>query len=78
MIYMQSPQLTEDQRIYLFELNTDEQKIISSNLTIATKIDAIIRLGYFRLKQQFFQFDLQEVLDDVQHVVERYFSPVPS
>lgn len=68
------PQLTEEQRIGLFELNKDEQKILVSNLSMAAKVDAIIRLGYFRLKQQFFQFDLQEVSDDLNYVMERYFS----
>jgi uncharacterized protein DUF4158 len=59
------PQLTEDQRINLFELDRDEQKILASNLSTPAKIDSIIRLGYFKLKQQFFQFDLQEVSGDV-------------
>ncbi len=68
------PQLTEDQRINLFELNRDEQKILISNFSMSAKIDAIIRLGYFKLKQQFFQFDLLAVSDDVKHVMERYFS----
>ena len=68
------PQLTEDQRIYLFELNKDEQNIIASNISMATKIDAIIRLGYFKHKQQFFLFNLHEITDDVNHVMERYFS----
>jgi len=68
------PQLTEDQRIHLFELAREEQKILVSNLSMPAKIDAIIRLGYFKLKQQFFQFNLHEVSDDVKHVMERYFS----
>jgi TnpA family transposase len=68
------PQLTEDQRIHLFELNMDEQKIIASNISMATKIDAIIRLGYFKQKQQFFIFDFHEISADVNHVMERYFS----
>ena len=68
------PQLTEDQRINLFELDRGEQKILASNLSTPAKIDSIIRLGYFKLKQQFFQFDLQEVTGDVKHVMERYFS----
>jgi hypothetical protein len=68
------PQLTEDQRINLFELDRDEQKILVSNLSTPAKIDAIVRLGYFKLKQQFFQFDLREVSEDVRHIMERYFS----
>ena len=68
------PQLTEEQRINLFELDRDEQKILVSKLSMSSKIDAIIRLGYFKLKQKFFQFDLQEVSEDVKHVMERYFS----
>lgn len=36
----------------------------------------IIRLGYFKQKQRFFSFDLPEVSDDVNHVMERYFEPI--
>lgn len=69
------PQFTDDERIWLFELNLEEQKILTSDIAIATKIDAIIRLGYFKRKQQFFQFNLPEIKDDVNHIIERYFSP---
>lgn len=69
------PQLTEEQRTCLFELNKDEQKILVSNISIESKVDTIIRLGYFKQKQQFFRFDLHQVLDDVDHIVGRYFAP---
>ena len=69
------PQLTDDERTWLFELNQEEQKILVSRMSIAAKVDAIIRLGYFKQKQQFFSFDLQETTGDVNHVIERYFSP---
>ncbi|MBF0363840.1 MAG: DUF4158 domain-containing protein [Oligoflexia bacterium] len=69
------PKLSADERTCLFELNQEEQKILSFDISTATKVDAIIRLGYFRQKQQFFQFDLSEVNDDVKHILERYFLP---
>ena len=59
------PQLTEDERISLFELTRAEQTILSSNISIASKVDTIIRLGYFKQKPHFFQFDLTEVPEDV-------------
>jgi hypothetical protein len=67
------PQLTEDERIALFELTQEEQSILSSKISIASKVDAIIRLGYFKQKPHFFQFNLSEIPEDVQHVIERYF-----
>jgi hypothetical protein len=67
------PQLTEDERISLFELTQSERIILSSKMSIASKVDAIIRLGYFKQKPHFFQFDLSEIPDDVKHVMERYF-----
>jgi len=70
------PQLTEEERISLFELNHEEQKILTSNIENATKVDAIIRFGYFRKKQQFFSFDLDEVSEDVNHIIQRYFESV--
>ncbi|MBF0366616.1 MAG: Tn3 family transposase [Oligoflexia bacterium] len=69
------PQLNDDERAWLFELNREEQKIFEARTSNATKIDAIIRLGYFKQKQQFFQFDLREVQGDVKHLLGRYFEP---
>lgn len=69
------PELSEDERTWLFELNPEEQKILASTISNAAKVDAIIRLGYFKRKQQFFQFDLHEIPDDVKHVSERYLIP---
>ena len=70
------PELTEDERIWLFELTQEEQLILSSKISIAAKVDAIIRLGYFKRNPQFFQFDLADIPDDVNHVMERYFESV--
>lgn len=67
------PQFTEEERIHRFELLPEEQGILSMNLSLETKVDAIIRFGYFKQTSQFFSFTLQEVAEDVQHVVERYF-----
>ncbi|CAN5464588.1 hypothetical protein BH10PSE19_BH10PSE19_11120 [soil metagenome] len=69
------PQLTEDERTWLFELNTTERKILVSSISNTAKVNAIIQLGYFKRKQQLFQFDLHEVPDDVDHVIGRYFTP---
>lgn len=68
------PKLTEDEKIGLFELSSDEQSILTSKISVAAKVDAIIRLGYFKQKPLFFQFKLAEVPDDVHHVIERYFN----
>ena len=70
------PQLTEDERIWLFELTQEEQLILSSKISIATKVDAIIRLGYFKRNPQFFQFNLTDIPDDVNHIMDRYFESV--
>ena len=67
------PQLTEDERILFFDLSSKEQVILTLKISIAAKVDAIIRLGYFKHKPLFFQFKLAEVPDDVNHVLERYF-----
>ena len=67
------PQLTEEHRVFLFELDKAEQEILVSKISTASKVDAIIRLGYFKQKRQFFQFILHEVMDDVHHIIERYF-----
>lgn len=69
------PEFNEEERCCIFELEREEQKILEANISTATKVDAIIRLGYFKQKQQFFQFDLRDVKQDVDHILQRYFSP---
>ena len=49
------PQLTEDERILLFDLSAKEQVILTLKISIAAKVDAIIRLGYFKHKPLFFR-----------------------
>ncbi len=34
----------------------------------------MLQLGYFKVKHLFFTFDLHEVSDDLQHVLEEHFS----
>ena len=70
------PLLTEDERVGLFELTSGDRVILTSKISIAAKVDAIIRLGYFKQKPMFFQFKLSEVPDDVNHIMERYFDSI--
>jgi hypothetical protein len=68
------PQFTDEERAYFFELSHGEESLLGGQVNIARKIYTIILLGYFKAKQQIFQFDLEEAKDDVQYVLKRYFS----
>ena len=50
------PQFTDEERAYFFELNHDEESLLGGQVNIARKIYTIILLGYFKAKQQIFQF----------------------
>lgn len=66
-----------EQRLY-FTLNQSERAALVQHSNIKTRIYFILQLGYFEAKQQFFNFSLDEVSNDVQFIVSTYYSDTPS
>jgi hypothetical protein len=48
-------------------------KILAFKSSLASKIDFILQLGYFKSKHQFFTFTLNDVPEDVSYIINRYF-----
>lgn len=66
------PRFTEDDRQLYFDFSTPEKIAIEAR-TFSVGVYLALELGYFKAKRQFFPFEQDEVLGDLQHIVERYF-----
>lgn len=64
---------TYEQSLY-FALNRAERAALEQFRNTQTRIHFILQLGYFKAKQQFFNFSLDEVSSDVQYIVATYYS----
>jgi TnpA family transposase len=62
-----------EQRLY-FTLNPSERDALRQFSNTKTRIYFILQLGYFKAKQQFFNFSLEDVKDDVKFIVGTYYS----
>ncbi len=64
---------TYEQSLY-FSLNSTERTAVEQFRNTQTRIHFILQLGYFKAKQQFFSFSLDEVSSDVQYIVATYYN----
>jgi hypothetical protein len=71
-LYAQPVFNTHEQRLY-FTLNQVERTALAQFSNTKTRIYFILQLGYFKAKQQFFNFSLDEVSNDVQFIVTTYY-----
>jgi len=58
------PAFTVHERQLYFTLSPSEREALAQHTNTKTRIYFILQLGYFKAKQQFFNF----VLEDVRHV----------
>jgi hypothetical protein len=61
-----------EQRLY-FTLTQSERAALAQFSNTKTRIYFILQLGYFKAKQQFFNFSLDEVYNDVQFIMGIYY-----
>jgi len=71
------PELTNDDRLVLFDLSEEDHKEIKRLPGEAVKINYILQLGYFRAKTYFFNFTFQQVRQDVWFIINNYFPKTP-
>ena len=67
------PQLTNEERQLIFELDENDKSYLNQINTIPAKINYILHLGYFRISQYFFSFNFQDVKEDVKFILKTYF-----
>jgi len=69
----QIPKFTDDERSWYFELNGKEQKLLEFSGNTKTKADVILQFGYFKAKNQFFQYRYDDVQADINYILTQYF-----
>ena len=68
------PKLTNLERKHLFDLEKIEEDIVYEKLSgINSRVYFILQLGYFKFSHKFFKFNFNEVLEDVEYILEKYF-----
>lgn len=70
------PHFTSDERCTYFSLSQPEKDLLDLLRSVKSQAYFVLQLGYFKAKQRFFSFDLQEVLEDLQYVLNHCFSGV--
>jgi hypothetical protein len=67
------PRFTEDDRQLYVELSPAERKAVDGVHTTSAAVHLVLQLGYFKAKRRFFAYEPAAVLDDLQHILRRYF-----
>ena len=71
------PNLTNDERMVLFDLSEADYKEIRNLPDDAARIDYVLQLGYFRATNYLFKFSFQKVSKDVWFIINNFFPKVP-
>lgn len=66
-----------EQRLY-FTLTQSERDALTQFSNTKTRIFFILQLGYFKARQQFFNFSLDDVRHDVQFITDIYYRDLSS
>src|SRR5215510_155076 len=69
------PRFTPDERQECFAFSPPELAALEPFRSHPSRLYAMLQLGYFKARQQFFVFSLPEVAEDIRYLQERYFAP---
>ncbi len=68
------PEFNPHEQALYFSLTPAERALLEGFRNTQTRIHFILQMGYFKAKQQFFTFSLDEVRSDAQYIVATYYS----
>ena len=68
------PHFTYEDRCHYFSLSQPEKDLLETFRSVKAKAYFILQLGYFKVKHQFFTFDLHEVDEDLQYILNEHFN----
>jgi TnpA family transposase len=71
------PLFNYEERVHYFSMSPPEKAALKQFHTFQSRIFYILQLGYFKARQQFFAFTIQDVAADAGYVQQAYFSDVP-
>ena len=69
------PRFTPDERQEYFAFSPPELAALEQVRSHPSRLYALLQLGYFKARQQFFVFSLPEAAEDIRYLQERYFAP---
>lgn len=67
------PQFNHDERFLYFSLTEAEKEFLKQSRSLNAQVYFILQLGYFKARHIFFNFEFEEVRDDIEFVVRSYF-----
>ncbi len=67
------PKFTDEERHLYFTLSAVEREAVDAVHTISVSIHLILQLGYFKAKRQFFVYEPESVLEDLQYIFDQHF-----
>jgi TnpA family transposase len=67
------PRFTQEERTEYFTLSAHEKAMLGQLHSLKSQMFFILQLGYFKARNMFFVFGLDDVAEDAAHVRERYF-----
>ena len=66
------PTFSAEQQALYFDLSAEEMHLVKLRTTLHSKIDFILRLGYFKCQQRCFSFTAAQVKQDAAYIKTRY------
>src|SRR5258708_6398558 len=67
------PRFTHDERVHYFALTPEERAVADGHYSLASRVLFILQAGYFKAKTLFFSFEIDQVADDVKHVLQQHY-----
>src|SRR4029077_3467179 len=67
------PRFTHDERVHYFALTPEGRAVADGHYSLASRVLFILQAGYFKAKTLFFSFEIDEVADDVKHVLQQHY-----
>lgn len=67
------PHFTDDDRHLYFDLSVAEREAVEAVRTISVAAHLTLQLGYFKAKRQFFAYEQDDVLEDLDYIMKLHF-----
>lgn len=67
------PDFTSDERQEYFSLTSLEKDFLTNLRSISSKLYFILQTGYFKSRHQFFNFEFNQVKEDTEYILQKYF-----
>ncbi len=66
------PRFTDEERRRYFELSPAEEAVLRGTRTMSAAAHLVLQIGYFKAKQQFFVYRLEDVREDLDYILSHH------